>query len=210
MPEYLINTNFEAAKKFVEMKREHAQESLSGPGSWLENAGDAIDFINSSINKFNMKTILDLGCGDWNWFKYVALHAVDYIGWDADESMIKENSLNFGQKNIRFYVKDIVTEEFPEVDLIICRDVLFHMKKNLAVKVIEKAKLTCKYFIATSFRDVKLNTGPNRYTNFDNWGYYNINLNIEPFLLAANEIEYIQEKNIKVNGKSRYICLYEF
>ena len=205
-------TNFKEAQFFVEESRKLGQESLSGPGSSVINANEVTNLIKETIKEYNIKSILDLGCGDWNWLQHIALKDIEYQGWDADMDMIIQNQFNHGKNNINFYVKDIVQDHYPDVDLIICRDVLFHMPIALANHVILKSKSTCKYFISTSFRDIDDNTG---IPNGLNWGYYSINLNKNPFNLFDNEIKFQREMlgashdGITLSPK-RYICLYDF
>lgn len=201
-----MRTNFDAAKKFIAMKRKHDAESLSGPGSFLENAGDSIEFLQAIIKQKNIKTILDLGCGDWNWMSKVDLSGVNYIGWDCDEEMIKSSNEKFGSPSVLFEVKDIVTSEFPKVDLIICRDVLFHIDMNISVPLVQKIKKEKCLFMSTTFKNTERNTNIKQYTDFSNWGFYEINLDIYPFSLLAHEIDSRQEK--KIAGRS--ICLYDF
>lgn len=201
-------SNFESAKKFVEMKRRHNQESLSGPGSHKGVTSDAVNFINSVIKKYNIESILDLGCGDWNWFSEVDLANCSYIGWDADELMIADNQSKYGAENINFFVKDIFNNEYPRVDLIICRDVLFHVEFELSTKLINDAKQKTKFFLSTCSRDIKVNSGIKKYCNIENWGSFEINLNITPFDLLDREIEYKHES--KIGPRPRYLSLYEF
>ena len=205
-------TNFKEAQIFVEESKSLGQESMSGPGSTLANAAEATELIVESISRYNIKSILDLGCGDWNWFQHINLEGIEYQGWDAHMDMIIQNQFNHGESNINFYVKDIIQDSYPDVDLIICRDVLFHMPIALANHVILKSKSACKYFISTSFRDVNFNTG---IPSGSKWGYYSINLNQNPFNLSTTEIKYEREMlgashdGIVLSPK-RYICLYDF
>jgi len=206
-------TNFTEAKSFINQSRELSiHESISGPGSSVKNTTEARNLITTSIQKLQIKSILDLGCGDWNWFKLIDLTGVSYEGWDADEKMIESNIINYGRNNIRFSTYDIILSDYFDVDLIICRDVLFHMPINLAKKVIQKSKFSCKYFISTSFREVNYNKGIDENQN---WGYYPINLNIDPFNLSEYEIEHKREMlgsdpNGVILTPKRYISLYNF
>ena len=188
-------TNFNAARQFIKMKREHAQESLSGPGSHLENTTEIISFINSTLINYNITSILDLGCGDWNWFKKVDLRNCSYEGWDCDDVMI-DNNKKFGHS---FFVKDIITDEYPDVDLIICRDVLFHFPKDMGSAVLQKIKRSSKYFLSTTFKDVTENSEIDNYANIPGWGYYKINLDIEPFNCKDYEIETVYEPKFQRN-----------
>lgn len=205
-------TNFKEAKNFINYSRqENKHESISGPGSSISNTTEVRQLIQETIHEYDIKSILDLGCGDWNWFKEIDLHNLDYYGWDADEEMIQSNKSRFGKPNIHFSTYDIVLSDYINVDLIICRDVLFHMPIHLANKIINKSKRACNFFISTSFRDVDFNKG----IGDVNWGYYPINLNKTPFNLATFEKKYIREMlgaspdGIILSPK-RYICLYDF
>jgi len=204
-----MRTNFEAAKSYVNAKRRDNHESLSGPGSHLSNTKETIKLINSAIKNHNIQTVLDLGCGDFNWLRKVDLRDAEYIGWDACPQMIEDNNKKYGNKNIRFFVEDIVLKDYPEVDLIICRDVLFHIKKSISKKIIDNIKKKCKYLVSTSFKGINKNSDINH-----DWGFYAINLDIEPFNLKTYEIKHKQEVwgtggPITHRGEKRFICLYK-
>jgi 2-polyprenyl-3-methyl-5-hydroxy-6-metoxy-1,4-benzoquinol methylase len=204
-----MKTNFESAKKFVEMKRRHNHESLSGPGSHLSNAKEVISLVNNTVKKYNIQSILDLGCGDFNWLKEVDLKNVKYMGWDACPKMIENNNKKYGNNDVKFFTKDIVLEHYPNVDLIICRDVLFHMKKSISKKIINNVKNKCKYFISTSFKKVNKNSGIGESLD---WDFYLINLDIEPFNLKPYEIDHeLETKNYWQSAlavEPRFVCLY--
>jgi 2-polyprenyl-3-methyl-5-hydroxy-6-metoxy-1,4-benzoquinol methylase len=201
-----MNTNFEAAKSYIARKRKDAHESLSGPGSHLANTKECVQFISDIIKNYNIKSILDLGCGDWNWFKQIELNSSSYEGWDACDQMISDNQKFYGCSDITFRAKDIVTQNYPHVDLIICRDVLFHMQTDIGTIITEKAKQACRYFISTSFNDVQNNIGIGK----SSWGFYKINLNIEPFNLSKYLVSTIVETKNSHSGNSRMINFYDF
>lgn len=74
-------TNFYAAKQFIKNSREsNAHESISGPGSSVLNTVEIRDLLQDVIINYNIKSILDLGCGDWNWFQLINLSGVQYEG----------------------------------------------------------------------------------------------------------------------------------
>lgn len=205
-------TNFKAAKQFIKFSETTDDESSSGPGSSIANTVEVRNLIQKVIVDYGVKSILDLGCGDWNWFKLIDLNGIEYEGWDAGQEMIIANQLHFGRDNVNFKTYDIILSEYPDVDLIICRDVLFHLPMSLAYKVIRKSKLACKYFISTSFREVPQNKG----IGINNeWGYYPINLNITPFNLEAFEVSSHREMlgadpNGIILSPKRYVSLFDF
>ena len=166
-------TNFHSAKEYVKFglktQADGKIESPCGPGSSLATTTKTITFINKILKKHQIKSILDLGCGDWNWMQYIQLNyktgsffskksvsETKYIGWDASNELIQANKKKFGSQNIVFEEKDIILEDYPKVDLVICRDVLFHLEIELGQKVIDKIKESgAKYFLSTSFPDTK-------------------------------------------------------
>jgi SAM-dependent methyltransferase len=211
-----MHSNFKEAQQFVEHYRNSNEESLSGPGSTIKNTSEARKLIQDSIKSCNINSILDLGCGDWNWFQHIDLQGASYLGWDADTDMIIANQFNyideiFVENDVDFDVRDIVLEPYPKSDLIICRDVLFHMPIEMAQHVLNKIKKSCKYLISTCFREVEVNEG----IGDKNWGYYPINLNLSPFNLSKHEIQHDREMlgaspdGIILSPK-RFICLYDF
>ncbi|MCF6268092.1 MAG: class I SAM-dependent methyltransferase [Melioribacteraceae bacterium] len=222
MPNKNHKTNFQAAKEYVKFglktQANGKIESPCGPGSSLTAANQTIRFINRILKKYKVESILDLGCGDWNWMQHVQLnyrtgrlfskgliHQVNYFGWDASEELIKTNKEKHGNANVRFEEKDIVTEEYPNVDLVICRDVLFHLDIELGEKVVKKILNSgAKYFLSTSFPKTKQNGSIKKYNYIDNWGYYPINLDIAPFSLAPFKTKSLYEKS-----QNRYMFLYD-
>lgn len=206
-----METNFTSAKKYIALKKKQDLETLCGSGSNLNNTNDIINLIEETIEKHNINSILDLGCGDWNWFKKINLSKeLSYEGWDCDSEMIENNIKKYGSDNITFKELDIVTEDYPVVDLIICRDVLFHLDEKLTLKILEKIKDKCKYFISTSYLGNKKNSNIKPYIPISGWGFYEINLNLPPFNLNEYQIDYREEKQIKSNGKQRSVVLYKF
>lgn len=201
-----MKTNFDAAKEFVNRKRLEGDESLSGSGSHIANTKECVAFLNRILVEKNIRSILDLGCGDWNWFKMVDLGSCCYEGWDACDFMVQDNTRFYGCSKVKFLTKDIVMEEYPLVDLIICRDVLFHMNPDVALSIVNQAKEKCKYFLSTSFNNVETNIGIGK----GSWGFYRINLNISPFNLSEHLVDHVEEPRNKQAEYSRMVNLYAF
>ena len=196
-----MKTNFESAQEYIAWKRTHGQESLCGSGSWKKQATDAREFIQEKIIEHKYETILDLGCGDWNWMEDIDFQGANYLGIDADAEMIYDNSVKYSFNGISFRYGDIFSIDIPEVDLVICRDVLFHVRSELAVSLINKLKQRTRlHFISTSFNQEKMNQEPRAYNKIEDWGFYRINLLVDPFNLKDNLIETREEKTS--NGRS--------
>jgi len=150
-----------------------SNESKSGFGSELKQTEKVIEFINYFMKNYNISTIADLACGDFNWQQYFDFSLIEkYYGIDIVSNLIDENNKKFAQEKIEFLNLDILDDSLPKVDLILCRDCLVHYsfaEIDLIIKNIIASKP--KYFITTSFQNLKVNsdiiTGKWRPLNFD-------------------------------------------
>lgn len=127
-------------------------ESLSGPGSDYEQTKYLIPELQIFLKNFNIKSILDAPCGDFNWMKKIDLSGILYTGGDIVDEMIKQNNKKYKNKNISFEIIDIVNDNLPKSDLIIVRDCLVHLPNSdifKALKNIKKSK--SKYLLTTHF-----------------------------------------------------------
>jgi len=99
----------------------------SGTGSDPENAKKYIDFLQSYLAENNIKSVVDLGCGDWRISGSVDWDGVQYLGIDVVAAVIQENMEHFAAPNISFLKADGSDTRLPSADLLICKDVLQHL-----------------------------------------------------------------------------------
>jgi len=153
----------------------HSTESISGNGSELIQTQQIINELPLLFNKYNIKSVLDIPCGDYNWMKYINYTGISYIGADIVEDLIIQNRINY--PNINFMHLDLTKSDLPKVDLILARDVFVHMTYNTIVSGLENIiKSGAKYLLTTSF------TGLSKNINLpDNGGWRCINLLNHPF-----------------------------
>jgi SAM-dependent methyltransferase len=161
-----------------------SSESSSGIGSELKNTELIRNELPYLFQKFDIKSMLDIPCGDWNWMKKVDLSSVSYIGADIVEKLIISNKQSY--PNIDFRTLDLTTDELPKVDLVFVRDCLGHLTNENVHKAIANIRNSgSKYLLATSF--TRWNMNP----DIQDGGWKCINLMIEPFYL--NPIYLINE-----------------
>lgn len=214
-------SNFDAAREFAEFGLRERQagrrESASGPGSALASAEPTIELLRHVLKVERPRTILDLGCGDWNWMASLGLPhpevgaEIRYTGWDSSAELVDDLTQRHGQPGlVDFEVCDITTEPLPVSDLIIARDVLFHLPRHLSKGLVRRIAESCRLFVSTSFLDVTENADVERYLPIEGWGFYQINLNRPPFDLGEHMERAIREPLCGVRGKSRFVCLYKF
>ena len=106
-------------------------ESPCGPGSSIKYTENLRLHFPLLVEKFNIKSILDAPCGDFNWMKLVVPTLdVDYTGADIVSVLIENNINLYKTDKIKFEVLDITRDKFPNVDLMVCRDCLFHLSND--------------------------------------------------------------------------------
>ena len=102
-------------------------ESVSGPGSTISHTKSLRRNLPHLVKRYRIRSMLDAPCGDFNWMKCVlAKLNVNYIGGDIVNSLIARNRKEFASEKVRFIKIDIINDELPSADLMICRDCLFH------------------------------------------------------------------------------------
>jgi SAM-dependent methyltransferase len=105
---------------------EHGNAS-SGTGSTMEATKLYRVFLQDFLAANRIRSVVDAGCGDWQFSQAIDWTGIDYLGVDIVQSVIAANQRRFGAPNRRFAVADIVRDELPPADLLIVKDVLQHL-----------------------------------------------------------------------------------
>jgi SAM-dependent methyltransferase len=112
----------------------------SGGGSELRNVALYTAFLEHFIKSHDVRSIVDLGCGDWRSSKYLHLDPCQYLGVDVVASVIAANQKTYGSDSVRFEVADAANFSVPDCDLLICKDVLQHLSNANISKVLSRVK----------------------------------------------------------------------
>ena len=164
-------------------------KGMSGTGS--NNSPDTRFYINLLINHIqenNIKTICDMGCGDWEFSKTIDWEGLHYTGIDCVKSVIDFNKENYSSENIQFIHGE--AGDIPEgYDLVILKDVIQHWEdkqvKEILPQIIEKNKFV---LIGNGYkfgRTPSKNNWTER-TLDKNYHYHPIDINKKPL----NEIQF--------------------
>ena len=167
------------AEVFSKIYKEDLWHGGSGAGSKIENVKEYVEILQKYIDKPEIKTVLDLGCGDWEFSKFLDLSSVSYLGVDVVESVIESNSTSYSASNIKFISRDITTYEIPKADLIICKDVLQHLCNKDVVTILVKIITSSKFSLITN--DFSPENTENK--DIDNGDYRCLDLTLSPFYL---------------------------
>lgn len=163
-------------------------ESVSGPGSETVATSGIDLFFRSIFNRYQIGTIIDLPCGDFNWMKSVDLTEVNYIGCDIIKDLIRTNSAKYSNEKIKFIELDILKDALPNGDLILIKDLFIHFSlSNIQIALTRLKASNIKYVLTTNFPDSENNILIKDGYNF------NINFQKPPFNFAKS-LEVFQEE----------------
>lgn len=146
------------------------KESASGSGSTLRYTEKLRSELPKLLSKFSIKSILDAPCGDFNWFQHVLkAYPLDYVGADIVGELVRVNNEKFRNQTTKFIHLDIRRAALPSVDLLFCRDCLFHFSYQDAQEFIQNfLKADIKYLLTTthindgSIKNTDIGTGDYR------------------------------------------------
>lgn len=102
-------------------------KGTSGGGSTIEATKFYRRFLQDFLAAYAIRSVVDAGCGDWEFSQAVDWSGVQYLGVDIVPAVIEANQRRFSKPNIRFAVADIVREDLPPADLLLVKDVLQHL-----------------------------------------------------------------------------------
>ncbi len=107
--------------------KDHLGQGTSGPGSTLKEGRPFIKYVQDFLRSFDVRSIVDLGCGDWALAREIDWSHRNYLGIDVVPSVIAKNQALYASDNIKFLHLDGSVEALPSADLLICKDVLQHL-----------------------------------------------------------------------------------
>jgi len=189
------------------LEKKFNSKNYSGDGSLPEQTKELIKNIPEIIKQYNINTLLDIPCGDFEYMKYIYSTIPNYIGGDISENVIKRNRELYPGVNLQ--VINLQTDPLPNCDCILVRDLFVHLTYDEIKNCLRNIKKhNIKYILTTTFTK----TGVIRSVNWTNviispeYVFWQpINLEIEPlkfpkplYLLNEN----CTEANNKFNDKS--------
>ncbi len=123
----------------------------SGPGSHdVKVVKDYVGCIEKFIkNNPDLKSAVDLGCGDFNIGRSIAPFLDDYIGVDIVDEVVEHNRKTINIENVTFETVNAIEEELPYSDVVFVREVLQHLKNDEIVRVIDNIKKHTKCLVVT-------------------------------------------------------------
>ena len=133
-------------------------ESVSGPGSTLEETEPLRRELPALLGELGATSLLDLPCGDFHWMQHTDLTGIDYIGGDLVGELIERNQARHARDGVSFRKLDLVHDKLPQVDAVLCRDCLVHLSfADAHVALANVVRSGAGWLLTTSFPSVERN-----------------------------------------------------
>jgi len=170
--------------RFDEIYSNNEWECGSGVGSLDVQTRGYREYLQKFMKDNKVTSVVDMGCGDWQFSRLVDWSNVSYQGFDVVSSVVAENVRNYSDSNISFSSYSGDPAELPASDLIIIKDVLQHLPNKAVLNVLPQLK-RYKYALITNCINPK---GICDNTDIELGGFRYIDLHRPPFDLEAQEV----------------------
>lgn len=142
--------------------------------------------------RLEVRSLLDIPCGDFYWMDKVDLAGIDYIGADIVPELIEQNRREYPGRY--FSTLDLTSSKLPRVDLVLVRDCLGHLSNaNVSLALKNLRASGSRYLLATTF------------PNWENKGDIKDGewrpINLASLFGLPDAIEYINERCNVADGK---------
>lgn len=158
----------------------HDPESVSGCGRTTSWTASLQRLLPDILNHYEIRTLLDAGCGDWNWMSRINFGNTKVTACDIVPDLVGLNQTKYTSL-AEFFEADITFDPLPDVDLILCRTVLFHLNFDNILLALANIQSHCKYMLLTTHPHVLENT------DIQNGDFRRINLCLAPIHLPEPE-----------------------
>lgn len=162
-----------------------SQETVSGGGSEKLRSQEVQVLIPRLVKGLGVKSFLDAGCGDLNWFPLddVLAAGSTYTGVDIVEDLVtRDYEIAFPRihpEMVDFAVLDIVNQPIKGAfDMILCRTVLFHLSFDHCLMALQNfCESGSKYLLMTTHPNISRNT------DIEDGQWRRVNFCLPPFSL---------------------------
>lgn len=152
---------FESIYKNAAWARNDAGLGTSGTGSTLEATYVYRAYLAKFMKDNDIHSVVDAGCGDWEFSRTIDWTGVDYKGFDITRAVVERNKKIYAKPGIEFFHGDIVEVDLPAADLLVSKHVLQHLPNAAVAKFLEKQVPKYKHVLLTNGIDKNHFTGNN-------------------------------------------------
>jgi SAM-dependent methyltransferase len=133
-------------------------ESRSGHGSTVFRTRLLRPALAQLLRDLKIKSVLDAGCGDFNWMRVADLTEIHYTGVDVVNEIVQRNSDQYSDALRRFVCLDLTRDPLPPAELVLCRDCLVHFSFSDIDRALRAMGASgARYLLATTFEATETN-----------------------------------------------------
>ncbi|HEY3638481.1 MAG TPA: methyltransferase [Rhizomicrobium sp.] len=156
----------------------------SGEGSLEIHTRPYVRFLQGFLRDRAIASVVDFGCGDWQFSQTIDWSGIDYRGFDIVPSVILANRAKYQKANIIFHEIEPPYNALPEADLLIVKDVLQHWSDE-SVFAFLPVLARYRYALVTNCVNP---AGSTKNLPIEDAGFRYLDIRLPPFNLAAREV----------------------
>jgi len=137
-PEGLFSNPHSLTDVFSTIYEQNVCGQGAGLGSNPEVAQPCMLFLQDFLTNNRIRSVVDLGCGDWQFSQHIDSGDYSYTGIDVVRAVIETNQKRFGRHSRTFLCADPATDpsRVPSAELLLVKDVLHHLSNENAQKIL--------------------------------------------------------------------------
>jgi SAM-dependent methyltransferase len=170
--------------RFEAIYADNAWGRGSGEGSLPVHTQGYVATLEGFLRDHAISKVVDLGCGDWQFSRYLDWGGAEYHGFDMVDSVIEQNHVRYASPGVTFYSFDGDFERLPPADLLIAKDVLQHWSNDSVRRFLPTLK-RYKYSIITNCVNPK---GRTENRDIEDGEFRHLDIRLPPFEVAASEL----------------------
>jgi SAM-dependent methyltransferase len=171
-------------ERFEEIYAKNEWRHGSGEGSRPENTRGYVAFLEEFLMARDIRSVVDMGCGDWQFSKDIRWGAARYLGLDVVGPVIRKNRRKYAKDGVSFRLYSGNPMDLPTADLLIVKDVLQHLSDQNVMEFLPYLR-RFKYALITNCVNPK---GPTENRDTQDGGFRYLDLRLPPFRVEASEV----------------------
>jgi len=171
-------------ERFEQIYSTNEWQHGSGEGSLPEHNRGYISFVEDFLRRHQIASVVDLGCGDWQFSRYIRWGSARYRGFDIVPAVIAANTARFATAEIGFELYDGDPRHLPDGDLLIAKDVVQHWSDQ-AIRSLLPELDRYKHVLITNCVNP---CGVTIHSDIADGDFRYLDLRLEPFRLNAEEV----------------------
>lgn len=159
----------------------------SGTGSTDKSTAVYRLVLQQFLADHKITSVVDAGCGDWEFSHLIDWTGIDYKGFDIVEKVVAQDKQRYEKPNIHFFHGNIVEDDLPPADLLISKHVLQHLPHADVKKFLDKQLRKYKHVLLTNGVDGYTLTSTNR-VDIEPGGYRELDVTQPPFSVPGLKV----------------------